>query len=222
MKKRTGEKIELRQKKLIVDNPKFKRRIGIYGGSFNPPAKHHRAIVEAILSNFDLIVIVPCGNERPDKDTVNLVSAERRRDLVKLNFRNIKNLLCDFKDLQLGIFRPTIDLDREYKKIFPHSKIWHIIGSDLIAGGSLGRSEVQREWHKGRRFWQKANFFIIHRPGYEISPRDRPPHTDFFFVTGIVGSGTVIRERLIANKSMGDLLLPAVEAYIRIHHLYGV
>ena len=53
------------------------KKIGIFGGSFNPPGKHHRDIVEKLSDFFDEIIIVPCGG-RPDKNFYNVASEHRK------------------------------------------------------------------------------------------------------------------------------------------------
>ena len=42
------------------------KRIAVFGGTFNPPGLHHRAIAIELSKHFDEVVIVPCG-PRDDK-----------------------------------------------------------------------------------------------------------------------------------------------------------
>ena len=73
-------------------------KIAAFGGSFNPPGLHHRAIAEALARQFDRVDVIPCG-PRPDKATVDDVDPAHRAAMAHLMFQGIPNVRVDESDL---------------------------------------------------------------------------------------------------------------------------
>ncbi|MBU1180355.1 nicotinate-nicotinamide nucleotide adenylyltransferase, partial [Patescibacteria group bacterium] len=203
-----------------IKNIPIKKQVAIYGGSFNPPSKHHCRIVEELEKQFDLVIIYPCGN-RPDKPSANIVSIEHRKEMMKLAFGGMPNTRLDLHDLENDTFTPTYDLQERIQGQFENAEIWHFVGSDLIVGGRDSNSEIQRVWHHGQILWQYFNFAINIRPGYEIAEDDMPPNSKLIEIKDLVGSGTMIRERIKNGAPIQDFVLPEVEGYIRKYGLYS-
>ena len=67
-------------------------KIGIYGGSFDPPHRGHRNIAEYVIKKFELdkLLIVPIGIASHGKD--NLTSAQKRMKMCELTFGDIKKV----------------------------------------------------------------------------------------------------------------------------------
>lgn len=192
--------------------------IAVFGGSFNPPGRHHQEIA-GMLTMFDKIVIVPCG-ARADKPSANIVPIEHRRVMALLAFPESERIKLDLHDFETGEYTPTYLLDRRYKELYPGSEIWHVIGEDIIAGGSKGESEIQRTWNRGPQIWETLNWAVLTRKGYGADKADLPPHHMLIEVEGVFGSGTLIRDRLKDGFAINDLVSPQVADYIYEHDLY--
>ena len=67
-------------------------RIGIYGGSFDPPHYGHKKIAEFVTEklNLDKLLIVPVGIASHGKN--NLTSSADRMKMCETTFGNIKNV----------------------------------------------------------------------------------------------------------------------------------
>ena len=193
----------------------MKKRTVIFGGSFNPSAKHHRVLAEALANEFNRVIVVPCGL-RPDKLTTNDTLSTDRAAMVDMNFRGIPNVEVDLFDLETNDFTRTVDLNERYKHL---GEIWHFVGTDLICGGGKGESVIEREWRYGPEIWKNLNFAIAERVGFPYDPTDLPPHS-IVFKPPYSGSSTEIRERILKHQSIGDLVVPEVEAHIERHSLY--
>src|SRR3954454_21375778 len=107
------------------------KRIAVFGGSFNPPALHHRKLVEDLLPHFDEVVVVPCG-PRPDKPTTNDVDPIHRAIMGDLTFRNLDRVRVELFDLEQSTFSRTHELDERFRA---EGEPWHVVGSDITQGG---------------------------------------------------------------------------------------
>lgn len=200
------------------------RRIAVFGGSYNPAARHHRAIAEAIATGadktgtvrFDRTLVVPCG-PRPDKATTNDIEPVHRAAMADMTFAGIPNLEVDLFDLERGTFTRTHGLDEHYAG--RADEVWHVIGSEFIVGGKDGASPIQREWHLGRELWERCRFAVIEREGYPYDPADLPPH-HAVFTPARSGSSTSVRERAFKREPVDGLVTPKVAAYMERYNLY--
>jgi nicotinate (nicotinamide) nucleotide adenylyltransferase len=195
-------------------------KIGVYGGSFNPPGNHHRKAIKQILNNqlFDEIFIIPCGY-REDKPPQEQIPLHQKSWLVHLAFSNLL-VKIDTTDIDQHCFTPTFQVQERYERQHPNSEIWHIVGADIITGGATGQSEIQRTWRKGPEIWNSLNFAIMKRPGHEIKDKDLPPRSMLIELPLIHGSSTEIRNLLQQKQPITGMVQPAVEEFIYANNLY--
>ncbi len=198
----------------------MKRTIAIFGGSFNPPGLHHRAIAQAVaeLPGIDEVIVVPCGI-RPDKSTTNTIPSVHRAAMVDMTFADLPKITVDLSDLESNtMFTPNIDLERRYKA--DGYDVWHVVGSDLTTGGKRGESTIQRTWKSGHQLWKNSRFILINRPGSPNTDIDLPPHNHVIPGVESGGSSTEIRERIYNGKPFEHLVTPRVAEYIKRYQLY--
>ncbi len=191
------------------------RRLAIFGGSFNPPGLHHRAIAEELSRYFDEVVVVPCG-PRPDKPATNEVDTVARATMVDATFRKLAGVRVDLFDLEQATFTLTHRLDEIYRG---EGEVWHVVGTDLTEPGEDGLSFIQRSWVKGAEIWSSLRFAIFVRPGYDASKSELPPHHELFPMQG-TGASATIRERVFKHEPIADLVTEEVTAYIERYGLY--
>ena len=194
-------------------------KIVLFGGSFNPPHKVHHEIARIFDEDLDLVFIIPCGTSR-NKSSINIVAAKYRIEMVEAAFADLAGVEIDFYDLKNDVFTPTYLLQKRYEELFPDAEIWHVIGEDIIAGGSNQDSEIHRFWDHGCEIWDKLNFLIITRPGYGARSEDMPPFSRIIELEKIMGSGTLIRSRIENDEPIDDLVDPEVSTIIRKYGLY--
>lgn len=207
------------KKVILTGQVAKKERIAIYGGSFNPPGKHHHQIVEGLAQRFDKVIVFPCGY-RKDKVSVGEVELSHRKNLVSLTFSGMEKVEIDFFDLDKEIFTPTHLLEERFSNLFPEAQIWHIIGADILVGGRDRNSEIHRVWEHGDEIWKNLNFLVIARLGYEIGREDLPVLAKVIEMEGVYGSGTMIRALIHDGKPIGNLVSEEVEDYIKKKNLY--
>ena len=195
-------------------------KIGIFGGSFNPPGLHHHRIVEIAVKYFNTLIVLPCGL-RQDKASVSVVDVAERKELVRLNFLGLPNVEVDNFDLEGEgrSFTPTWKVQEKFSE--PENEIWHIIGPDLLIGGAEGQSEIQRSWDKGNEIWQTLNFAVVQTDGYFLPRQDLPPNSLLITTEKFYGRSTQIRKLIASGQPFENFLLPAVAERIKSQQLYG-
>jgi len=208
-------------KKSLLSRDNAFPRIAIFGGSFNPACKHHQEIALALASDFNKVIVIPCGDSRTDKESVREISNEDRGVIATLAFEGMENVELDLSDLDNDVFTPTYQLQERYAAKYPNAEIWHVVGADIIIGGRDSNSQIQRGWQNGKDIWENLNFCVIVRPGYEIVAEDLPPVSRIKEISEIHGSGTMIRKMLRQHKNVSEFVADNVLEFILGHHLYG-
>jgi NAD+ kinase len=187
--------------------------IAVYGGSFNPPGKHHRRVVEGLGRFFDSVVVVPYG-PRADKPATEGVAPVYRAAMCDLAFKGLPHAEVDLFDLEQHTFTSAGDLQKRYAHC---GRVWHVIGSDFITGGADGRSLIQRYWRP--ELWSTLNFAIVRREGFNCRPQDFPPNHRVLDIV-LDGSSADLRERLFRGEEVISGLTAEVVDFIRRHRLY--
>lgn len=192
-----------------------RKRIAVFGGTFNPPGIHHRRIAEALSQRFDEVVVVPCG-PRPDKDSANGIEPVYRATLVHVAFRDLPGVRVALFDLENATFTTTYDLAT---RLQDQGEVWFVVGTDLIESTPGSGPPIQHEWYQGETLWKEARFAVVTREGWKGTKADLPPHHELIDMQ-LAGSSSTIRERLFKNESVDGLLSEPVEAYVRRYGLY--
>jgi NAD kinase/nicotinic acid mononucleotide adenylyltransferase len=190
-------------------------RLAIFGGSFNPPGHHHAQIARELARHFDEVRIIPCG-PRPDKPVTDSVPPVYRATLADIVFGGIPGVTVDLSDFERETFSRHFELQERLEK---NHELWHVIGADLIKGGAVGQSPIQRTWAQGAELWKKAQFAVLRRPGHAFDPKDLPPRSKLIEFE-IEGASTTIRENLSRGESVASMLHPRALAYIERYGLY--
>lgn len=104
-------------------------KIGIFGGSFNPPHQMHFDIGDMMISHgyVDKVIYVPTGKKYP-KST--LLDDHIRYEMVKLMTKGEKNLEVSDYELQNHLVYTCQTLEH-FKNLYPSDEICFILGSDL-------------------------------------------------------------------------------------------
>ncbi len=192
-------------------------KIGIFGGSFNPPHKMHLNIVEELLNEkvLDKVIIVPTGLHYSYKN--NLVSNEHRYNMLKLMTKhNDKIEISDFefKDEEIHSY----DTLEYYKNIYKKDTLYFVCGLDNI-------SYVDK-WYKGEYLLNNYKFLVITRDTNNLDEilLKYEKYKNNIIITNIKSntiSSSYIREELKEkNYDLNDYLDQKVIDYIKENNLY--
>jgi NAD kinase/nicotinic acid mononucleotide adenylyltransferase len=191
------------------------RHIAIFGGSFNPPGRHHREIAARLAAQFDEVIVVPCG-PRPDKPATSDLDPIHRAALVDIAFRDLERVYVDLSDLENATYTRSHELERRYAD---KGTVWHVVTADFVRGGGEGKATIQREWERGGELWQQSHFAIIKPQGTELAAGDLPPQKRLIEVESD-GQGLDLRTGVFQRHDLDTLLPPGVSAYVDRYGLY--
>ncbi|MCM8787328.1 MAG: nicotinate-nucleotide adenylyltransferase [Candidatus Omnitrophica bacterium] len=184
-------------------------KIGILGGTFNPPHIGHLILAQEAKEKLGLnkIFFIPT-NIPPHKESHN-VSAFDRFNMTKLATEDNKYFEVLDLEIKRGGVSYTIDTVRELKKIYPRDTFFLIVGSDLANDFST--------WKYFGQLKKEIKIIVAKRKAYPLRIKNN------FIVLDIVQVGissSYIRGLIKKGFSIKYLVSPKVEKYITEHKLY--
>lgn len=200
------------------------RRIGLFGGSFDPPHLAHLALASAARDALalDEVLWLPAG--RPwQKAEREMASADERAAMVELLLQGQHGFALDRRELARQGLSYTIDTVREIHAEQPEAALFLIIGQDQYAHFDT--------WREAAELMARITLAVAAREGQQIAPPPllaEIPHT---FATVPLPrmdiSSTGIRQQIAdhpadSTGALTPLVGAAVARYIDQHRLYRV
>ena len=197
-------------------------RIGIYGGTFNPPHTGHRkAAREAIGAlGLDKLLIIPTA-EPPHKELPEeSAGPEQRLELARLCFGGLEGAEVSPLEMERGGKSYTVDTVAELRRLYPGAELWLIMGGDMFL--SL------EKWYRSEELLRETGVAVSARADErerilaeaEKLRRERGARVRFIDEPPIVISSTALRESL--RRAGGrEYLTEETYAYIVKNRLYG-
>jgi nicotinate-nucleotide adenylyltransferase len=197
-------------------------RVGILGGTFNPPHLGHLICAqEAHLQlELDRVILMPAGRP-PHKPSLEGEPGPGHR--LALCRRAVgDDSRFDVSDLEVRRDGPsyTVDTLWELTSLMPDSELFLIVGGDVAAG--------LPSWHEPERVLSLATLAVAKRRGTTQASIDQAlsglrggERAEFFRMPRIGISSTEIRQRVQLQQPIRYLVPEAVASYIDEHRLYG-
>lgn len=193
-------------------------KIGIFGGSFNPPHKMHKKIAKVLIKKgyVDKVIFVPTGMKYEYK--TNLLSNEKRVDMLSLMIEKEKNMSISKYELQKKTIY-TYETLKHFKKRYKDDEIYFICGTDNL-------SYIDK-WKNGKDILKNYKLLVIKRETDEIETllEKYKQYRQNIIVTKVKEktiSSTKIRTYLKQNNNIKARLYidKKVYKYIKENHLY--
>ncbi len=192
-------------------------KIGIFGGSFNPPHKGHLYIAEkcASLLGLDKTLIIP-SNIAPHKSSAEYAGAEDRFNMCSLAFRSPSFEISKI-EIERGSTSYSVDTLRELKKIYPDDEMYFIVGSDMLASFT--------KWYMWEKILEMCTLCACSRkkgftPDLSVFTPEQREKIIFLDFEPLEISSTQLRMRLKGNCDCKEYMDEKVTQYIRDHNLY--
>jgi len=192
-------------------------RIGLFGGSFDPPHIGHFIPVRIVaeLLQLDKVIVIPSALQ-PHKRAGAVADGEDRYLMVAETVKNDPLFEVSRIELDRGGVSYTIETLEEMSKRFPGPdyRLFLIIGKDSWAG--LDR------WKQADRLGDYADIVAMERTITDKKHFHIRREKDVTFVnTPLIDvSSTVIRQRIAAGKSVHLWISSETERIIRQKRLY--
>lgn len=186
------------------------KKVGILGGTFDPPHTGHLLVANEIREELQLneIRFLP-NNIPPHKAKASTTNAER---LAMLNLALQGNEYFSIDTVEWEREGPsyTIETMKLLKKREPETEFYFIIGADMI--------EYLPKWKQIDELVELTHFVGVKRPQYQ-EVTDYP--VTLVDIPEIYISSSQIRERVRKGKSIKYLVPEEVKIYIEENQLYG-
>ncbi|RPI04747.1 MAG: nicotinate (nicotinamide) nucleotide adenylyltransferase [Ignavibacteriae bacterium] len=189
------------------------KRIGIFGGTFDPPHHGHLAIAQQAKKQLalDEIYFVPAFIP-PHKQGRLSTTAAHRLTMLKLVLRGQEGLKVSALELQRKGISYTVDTLQSLKRRHPKAEFVLIIGADNLA--------QFHTWKSPKKILHLVSLAVYKRTGFHLPVKDR----GFKFVQ-LKGrlyrvSSTEIRNKIEKGNSIRGLVPEPLLSYIQKHSLY--
>jgi nicotinate-nucleotide adenylyltransferase len=189
--------------------------IGLFGGSFNPPHVAHLIVAEVVRDQFDLSEVWWIPNATPPhKPDEKLVAVEHRLEMTRRIVKSDSHFrICDLEVQREGVSY-TVETLRVLQDQHPDTNFALIIGSDSL--------DHFAGWHRSDEIAERVPLIVYKRPGaIEAVAAPRFANRVRYVAAPVMEvSGTEIRARRRAGRSIRYLVPDAVRTYIETHDLY--
>lgn len=175
-------------------------RIGVFGGTFDPPHVGHAIVAMDVVENvlLDRLIIVPAARP-PHRDAA--FPGEVRLELVRRVFVGDVRLEVSDIEFRRDELSYTVDTLERIGARHPDARLFLVLGSDQYEGLS--------DWWKPERIVEQAEIVVMRRAGRPIEADDRFPFRSVD-VTRVDLSSTEIRRRLSEGRSVRYLVPDAI------------
>lgn len=191
-------------------------KIGVFGGSFNPPHKMHFSMGEELLNKgyVDKVIYVPTGKKYEYKN--NLVDDQKRFRMLEIMIKNDSRFMVSDFELKNKVVY-TSDTLKHFCQVYPNDEIFFICGSDNL-------SYVDK-WKDGEYLLKNYKFLVIKRKTDEIDEILKRfwKYKENIIVSDVKMndiSSTLVRCKLKAGDDVLDYVDKQVLEYIKENKLY--
>lgn len=197
-----------------------KKRVAIFGGTFDPPHLGHFILAEQIKNRFELsqIIFMPSGKP-PHKKDENISPAEDRVEMIRLAVNNNQYFSLSDWEINKKGYSYTAKTLAQFVPQLDAEEVFFIIGADSLA-------DIFK-WKNPEYLLSEGKFIVFNRPGYDFEEilkqeRYQPYLNNILTYQGlnIEISSSLIREELSKDNSIRYLTLDEIEQYIEENNLY--
>lgn len=194
-----------------------KKRIGLFGGTFNPIHCGHVKAAESVqnIFFFDRILFIP-SYLPPHKESVDVASAAHRLKMVELALASFDRFFPSSVEIDARGTSYSILTLNKIKEMFPQTEVFFLLGIDAFL-------EIET-WKDYEDVLEQCSFVVMSRPGFRLSEaKDILTEKYKIYLLSINTldiSSSEVRERIRKNQSIEGLVPENVENYIKERRLY--
>ena len=196
------------------------RRLGILGGTFDPPHNGHLLVATVAHTQLRLdCVLMALAGRPPHKPGHPAASDHHREAMLAAAIAGNPALALSRVDLDRSGPHYTVDMLRIFGQENPNAELFFLMGEDSLVD-FLG-------WRDPAGIVRQARLAVVHRSGYapDLTALEKaiPNIRERLVWVDCAGediASTTLRQRLRDGLSLSGFVPPSVEAYIRDHQLY--
>lgn len=194
-------------------------KIGLFGGTFDPPHTGHLKLAREIFDKFCLkeLIFIPAGNP-PHKTDKSITDKNHRYEMVKLMVEGTDGFSVSDFDIKSEMPNYSYITIEHFKKTYPNDEVFFIVGADSYRDFPL--------WKNYPDILSACTFIVAGREridteqSYLKYKSEKKDHKALFlddFSYEI--SSTALREKLKSGKTVSDIPDDVLQ-YIRTNNLY--
>jgi nicotinate-nucleotide adenylyltransferase len=190
-------------------------RIGVFGGTFDPPHVGHLLLAADACDALDLdrLIFVPAGAQPFKVETPPVASGDDRLAMVREAVADDAHYAVDDAEIIRKGLSYTVDTLEDLARRYPGAELFFLLGQDALAGF--------RQWRKPERILELATLALLMRSGApDVGDWRRAEGLVVLSTRRVDVSSTEIRERLRDDKSIKGFVPEGVERFIEARGLY--
>lgn len=186
------------------------RKVGLLGGTFNPPHIGHLIIANEVKDalGLDEVRLMPTATP-PHKTSSRDATAAQRLRMVELAVAGVDGLVVSEFEVERGGISYTYDTMVSLTANEPLTQFYFIIGGDMV--------DMLSDWYRIDDLMEIITFVGVGRPRTNGETRYQIERVD---IPQIDLSSTLLRGRFAEGQTVQFLIPEAVESYIREEGLY--
>jgi nicotinate-nucleotide adenylyltransferase len=193
-------------------------KIGIFGGTFDPPHFGHLKLAESALEQLGLdeVIFLP-ANTNPFKQKTRTSPSKDRLQMTAILVSNHPQFAVSDMEITRGGLSYTIDTIGELQMVSP-GEYWVLLGADSLKGFE--------NWKNPQRILRAARLAVAVRPPINKDellrtvPAEFHDRIDIISMEPMEHSSTEIREKVSRNVKIDRLTSPEIVDYIKKNKLY--
>ncbi len=189
------------------------KKIGLFGGTFDPIHIGHTIVAEWIWDalHLDRVIFIP-----------NFIHPFHKRQGIsdaRYRLRMLQLALSDFPQFEISTIEIdregvsyTIDTIRHFQQKYADTQLFLIVGTDNL--------HDFWKWKEPQNILTEARMVVYNRKGFSVDPKFKKENIVFLETPHIEISSTEIRQRIQNKRACQSLLHPGVYQFIKEHKIY--
>lgn len=190
-------------------------RIGVFGGTFDPPHVGHLLLAADASESLrlDLLIFVPAGAQPFKVDTPPLASGPERAEMLRLAITGASKYAVNDAEINREGLSYTVDTLEHLTGRYKGAELFFLLGQDALSGF--------RQWRQPERILELCTLAVMMRSAAkDLGDWSNAERLIMLSTRQIDVSSTEIRERLREKKSIRGFVPESVERFIEARGLY--
>lgn len=189
-------------------------RIGVLGGSFNPPHVGHLIVASDACEKLglDLLLVIPASANPLKGPDAALVSPDHRLEMVRLTFGGDPRFQVSSMEIERGGLSYMVETLEALAVSHPGAELTLLLGMDSF--------RTIHKWKQPDRIRELARLAVLARGDTDAA--SLPPGVNVVTTRRVDVSASEIRARIAGGVSIRGFVAESVERYISAAELYRV
>ena len=198
-----------------IPGPGHPRRVGVLGGTFDPPHRGHLQVARTVRDalDLDLVVLMVAGEPWQKVAQRSITPAEVRLEMVRALVAGESGITVGDDEVRRGGPTYTVDTLRALRESHPTTEFFLVLGSD--AARNLPT------WREADAVVGLSTLVVVNRPGDDRAIPVEGAEVEFVEMAPVDVSSSQIRADVAAGRTVVSATTPAVAEIIARLDLYS-